>query len=225
MIEKQLSYKFKVYEKIKEDIITGVIPQGEILNERKLSEELGISRTPIREALQLLNRDGWLIIETYKGAVVRTFDMDYVEKVLKVRGSLEILAVVDATNNATKADLEYMNGILDKQEKSFIDYNPTDFMILDRQFHEKIYALSKNEILISLLGNLNDIIRFFGIKALRQPERNKSTLKEHRDILNSMGNRDIEVAKKNMEYHMQQTSANIYKYNAKFYNSKTGKMK
>lgn len=224
MIEKQLSYKFKVYEKIKEDIITGVIPQGEVLNERKLSEELGISRTPIREALQLLNRDGWILIETYKGAVVRTFDMDYVEKVLKVRKSLEILAVEDATNNANESDLEYMNSILDKQERSFIDYNPTDFMKLDRQFHEKIYAMSKNEILINLLGNINDIIRFFGIKALREPERNKSTLKEHRNILNSMVKKDVKSAKQDMEYHMQQTSANIYNHNAKTHDKMTGNM-
>lgn len=223
MIEKQQSYKFKVYEKIKEDIITGVIPQGEILNERKLSEELGISRTPIREALQLLNRDGWILIETYKGAVVRTFDMEYVEKVLKVRKSLEILAVEDATNNATEADLKYLNSILDKQEKSIIDYNPTDFMILDRQFHEKIYELSKNEILISLLGNINDIIRFFGIKALREPERNKSTLQEHRSVLNSMTKKDIKAAKQDMEYHMQQTSANIYNHNSKKDNKIVGK--
>lgn len=218
MIEKQLSYKFKVYEKIKEDIITGIISQGEVLNERKLSEELGISRTPIREALQLLNRDGWILNETYKGAVVRTFDMDYVEKVLKVRKSLEILAVEDATNNATEADLQYLNSILDKQEKSFIDYNPSDFMILDRQFHEKIYALSKNEILVNLLGNLSDIIRFFGIKALREPERNKSTLKEHRDVLNSMIKKDVKSAKHDMEYHMLQTSENIYNHNAKMSN-------
>ena len=78
MIEKNVSYKYKIYEKIKEDIITGVYSQGEVLNERQLSETLGVSRTPIREALQLLSFDGWVVKEPYKGTVVRTFDIDYV---------------------------------------------------------------------------------------------------------------------------------------------------
>ena len=86
MIEKNVSYKYKIYEKIKEDIITGVYSQGEVLNERQLSETLGVSRTPIREALQLLSFDGWVVKEPYKGTVVRTFDIDYVMNAQRLGG-------------------------------------------------------------------------------------------------------------------------------------------
>lgn len=64
MVEKQLAYKYQVYNEIKKGIMSGVYPAGSVMNERKLSEELGISRTPIREGLQLLARDGWILMET-----------------------------------------------------------------------------------------------------------------------------------------------------------------
>jgi len=81
MLEKQLPYKHKVYEAIKKGILDGYYAPGDVLNERRLSEEMGISRTPVREALQMLAQDGWLQIETYKGAVVREFNMRYMQEI------------------------------------------------------------------------------------------------------------------------------------------------
>lgn len=212
MIEKQLSYKYKVYQKIKEDIITGVYSQGEVLNERKLAEAMGISRTPIREALQLLNRDGWIVDEVYKGAVVRTFDINYVMNVQKVRKALEILAIEDTINNISEQHINKLSNILLKQEQSLTDYNPTAFMKLDREFHEKIYSFSNNDVLLNLLKNINDIIRYFGIKVLMVPERSITTLMEHKAILDAIKKKDIESAKKAMENHMLMTSNAILKY-------------
>lgn len=212
MIEKQTSYKYKVYQRIKEDIITGVYSQGEVLNERKLAETMGISRTPIREALQMLNIDGWVLNEVYKGAVVRTFDIDYVMNVHKVRKALEVLAVEDAISNITERDIKELNNIINKQEQSLTNYNPAAFMKLDREFHEKIYSFSKNDILLHLLMNINDIIRYFGIKVLMVPERNITTLSEHRAVLDAIMARDVAMAKKAMEEHMIKTSEAILKY-------------
>ena len=90
MVEKQLGYKYQVYNEIKKGIMTGVYPPGFVMNERKLSEELGISRTPIREGMQMLARDGWLQMETYKGTVVREFDPHYMWELTRVRSALEL---------------------------------------------------------------------------------------------------------------------------------------
>lgn len=212
MIEKSLSYKYKVYNQIKEDIVTGVYVQGEVLNERKLAETMGVSRTPIREALQMLSTDGWVVNEPYKGTVVRTFDLDYVMKAQKVRKVLETLAIEEAVNNISDKDIKELNKILDKQERWLIDYNPKEFMKLDRDFHEKIYSLSKNQILQELLENFNDIIRFYGIKVLMVPERNRTTLKEHRAVLDAIEKRDINLSKEAMGYHLQMTENAIFKY-------------
>lgn len=212
MIEKQLSYKYKVYEKIKEDIITGVYSQGEVLNERKLAEVLGISRTPIREALQMLEIDGWVINEVYKGAVVRTFDIDYVTNVQKVRRALETLAIEETVNNIDERGIKELEDIISRQEESLDEYDPAEFMKLDRELHEKIYSFSKNDILVKLLNNLNDIIRYFGIMVLTAPERSITTLEEHKAVVDAIINRDMTSAKKAMEYHMNMTTEAIYKY-------------
>ena len=90
MVQKQLSYKYQVYNELKKGILTGQYPPGSVMNERKLSEEMGISRTPIREGLQMLARDGWLQMETYKGAVVREFDPHYMWELSRIRYALEL---------------------------------------------------------------------------------------------------------------------------------------
>ncbi|SNT27294.1 DNA-binding transcriptional regulator, GntR family [Anaerovirgula multivorans] len=212
MIEKSISYKYKVYEKIKEDIIIGVYSQGEVLNERKLAETMGVSRTPIREALQLLNSDGWVVNEPYKGTVVRTFDVDYVMNAQKVRRVLEISAIEEAMNNIDDEDIKELTAVLRKQEECLNNYNPTEFMKLDREFHEKIYYLSKNDILFDLLQNFNDIIRFYGIKVLLVPERNKTTLIEHLNILDAIKERNVYLAKEAMDHHLLMTGKAIHKY-------------
>lgn len=205
LIEKH-SYKNQVYDRIKEGIITGLYLQGEVLNERKLAKDLGISRTPVREALQLLNKDGWVVIERYKGALVRTFDKDYIKDILDVRRSLEILAVEKAALNAKEEDIKFLEQNLLQQENCFLDYTPAKFMKLDREFHRKTYNLSYNELLIDILDNVNDIIRFLGIQVLRVPERHKSTLKEHTNIYLAIKSKDIEEAKKYMDIHMIETA-------------------
>lgn len=205
MIEKQFAYKYKIYEQLKEDIINGVYPQGHMFNERKLSEELGISRTPIREALQLLQKDGWVRVEAYRGSVVRTFDAKYVKSILKVRKALEVLAVEEATKNIYEKDLEYLQALLEKHEGSYEKYDPIEFMKLDREMHQKIYTLSDNEVLISTMSNINDVVRFLGIKALQEPQRNHSALEEHRDIIKCIGDKNVAESKKAMEKHMDNT--------------------
>lgn len=204
MIEK-LSFKAQVYERIKEGIITGEYPQGELLGERKLAEELGISRTPIREALQLLNKDGWVVVEPYKGTLVRTFDNNYIENVLDVRRSLEVLAIEKATLNATKKDIKALEDNLMKQEKCISNYSPKKFMEFDREFHRIIYYLSNNELLINMLNNINDIIRFLGIQVLSMPERHRTTFREHSNIYLGIKNENVKEAVKYMNEHMVET--------------------
>ena len=108
MVQKQLSYKYQVYNELKKGILTGQYPPGSVMNERKLSEEMGISRTPIREGLQMLARDGWLQMETYKGAVVREFDPHYMWE----------LSRIERPDAAASLMLRYRNSVAVKSRKS-----------------------------------------------------------------------------------------------------------
>lgn len=209
MIEKTISYRYKVYEQIKEDIITGVYSQGEVLNERKLSEKLGVSRTPIREAFQLLNVEGWLVYEPYKGTIVRTYNEDYVNNLLSVRKALEILAVEEAIKNITEDDIKDLSHLFEEHERSLNILSENESMKYDSKFHEKICRISNNKINQNLLSNLNDIIRFYGIKSLKANFRKKYTILEHKAILQAIIERDIDEAKEAMEHHIYMAGKSI----------------
>lgn len=212
MVQKAQPYKYQVYDEIKRGILKGQYMPGDVLTERKLSDEMGISRTPIREAMQMLAHDGWLVMETYKGAVVREFDLEYVLEVLKIRKSLEMLAVEDAVLNLTDRDLEELEEIAQCQRDMLNHYDEYDYIEMDRKFHQKIYELSHNRTLQGLLNNFNDIISFFGIRALKQKERKITTMEEHQKILDAVKSRDAGAAVRAMEDHMSKTFINIEGY-------------
>lgn len=212
MVQKAQPYKYQVYDEIKRGILKGQYMPGDVLTERKLSDEMGISRTPIREAMQMLAHDGWLVMETYKGAVVREFDLEYVLEVLKIRKSLEMLAVEDAVLNLTDRDLEELEEIAQCQRDMLNHYDEYDYIEMDRKFHQKIYELSHNRTLQGLLNNFNDIISFFGIRALKQKERKITTMEEHQKILDAVKSRDVGAAIRAMEDHMSKTFINIEGY-------------
>lgn len=211
-IDKVVSYKQKVYERLKEDIITGKIHQGEVLNERKLSDTLGISRTPIREALQVLEAEGWVIVEPWKGIYVKKFTNEDMENVLNVRRSLEVLAVESTIHNLKDYDIKRLEAILEEQAGLREKYDADLFISIDRKFHELISELANNSVLTSMLNIISDKVRCLGIKALHTHERYIETLKEHTAILEAIKNREVDVAKKAMEYHMIQTSKTVYKF-------------
>ena len=206
MLEKQQPYKYKVYAAIKKDILQGVYAPGDILNERRLSEELGISRTPVREALQMLEQDGWLKIETYKGAVVREFDPHYMRNLSRIRTALEVCALEEAVAHITQKDLEELAGIQDMQKETLKNFDVESFITCDQKFHSYLYDLSQNQELIHLLRNYYDIFRFLGTQAVLSAKgRRHSTLKEHQKILDSLKSGDSAGAVQAMKVHMQNT--------------------
>lgn len=210
MLEKQLPYKHKVYAAIKKDILQGHYAPGDILNERRLSEELGISRTPVREALQMLEQDGWLKMETYKGAVVREFDPHYMRNLSRIRTALEVCALEEAVSNITEKDLEELARIQDMQKKTLEKFDVESFITWDQQFHSYLYDLSQNQELIHLLRNYYDIFRFLGTQAvLSTEERRHSTLAEHQRILDSLKEGNDTEAVQALKAHMQNTELNI----------------
>lgn len=200
------SHKMAAYEEIKEKIISGEFEPGKSLNERTLSEEFGISRTPVREALMKLSYEGWIINEPYKPNVVRNFDLKTIMEAQKVRASLELLAIEESFNNINNTDIEELK-LITKDTKYAKTHN--EFIYADRRFHEYIYNKSNNEILKDMMRTLNDIIRYFGLVSIDNPGRTNETVEEHNKIINSLKNKKKEEAILAMKYHMDQTEKSI----------------
>ena len=210
MLEKQLPYKVKVYEELKQSILRGELVAGEVLNERRLSEEMGISRTPIREALQMLAQDGWISMEPHKGATIRRFDMKYLKDLSRLRSVLEVCAAEDAVRNVTDNDIRRMGKLIEAQKAKLLKFDPKLFIAADREFHSYIYALSRNVVLLQLLKNYYDLFLFMGLQAVtRDEERRNSTMQEHEAIYRAFQDRDVAAVSEAMRYHMEKTEENM----------------
>ncbi|WZL74374.1 GntR family transcriptional regulator [Clostridiaceae bacterium 35-E11] len=210
-IEKAISYKEKVYKELKSAIIAQKIKPGELLNERKLAEELGISRTPVREALQMLVNDGWVIVEPWKGAYVNPITEKALTEVFQVRLALETLAIELIVDKITEEELEALSDVLLKQEKLREDYQADAFIKVDREFHMIIAQITDNKLLIDMLNNLSDTIRRIGVQAVKDVNRYMETLDEHTYILNALKERSKEKAINAMKEHILLTNDNISK--------------
>lgn len=189
---------------MKTGIISGKYKLGETLNERKLAEDLGISRTPIRDALHELHSEGWVIMEAHKKTHVRDFEISFIVDAQFVRQALEVFAIEDAMHNFNDENKKNLESYYKKQKELLEHYDPTEFMEYDHLFHAEIYNVSRNEILKKQLGNLNDIIRCYcyNINLLITPERSRETVKEHKEILDAVLKNDIERAQSAMKKHL-----------------------
>ncbi len=201
---KPVSYKTKVYDHLKNGIISGKYKLGETLNERKLADDLGISRTPIRDALHELHSEGWVVMQAHKKTYVRDFEISFIVDAQFVRQALEVFAVEDALSNFTDKNRENLVYYYEKQKSLLDNYDATEFMEYDHLFHSEIYNASKNEILKKQLNNLNDIIRCYcyNINLLIVPERSKDTVREHKEIMDAILDNNVERAQMAMKKHL-----------------------
>ena len=199
-----------VFNTLREAILKGELKPGERLMELQLAAKLGVSRTPIREGMQMLARDGWLQMETYKGTVVREFDPHYMWELTRVRSALELSAIEDAVKNVTEKDLKCLEEIQEKQKEVLEHYDITRFIQLDREFHTYIYQMSQNRELLKLLSNYYDMFRFMGMQAVRGTDkRRQTTIDEHQGILDALKQKNVEAAVRAMKIHMEETEKNI----------------
>ncbi len=209
-IEKAISYKEKVYRELKAAIICQKLKSGEILNERKLAEDLGISRTPIREALHMLANEKWVVIEPYRGAYVYELTEKDIIEIFQVRYALECLAIELIVDNISQKDTQRLIEIFEKQEELNNEYNAEEFINVDRNFHTLIVELSGNKVLMDMLNDLGDVVRRLGMQAVQDKKRFVETIDEHLAIINAIKSRDKNKAIEAMKLHIDKTKDNIY---------------
>ena len=136
-----------MFEKLENDIIQGVYPRGEILTELKLVDQLGVSRTPIREALRRLEQER-LIEDTGKGSRVVGITEEDLEDIMNIRQRIEGLAAYYATKNMTPEGLAQLTHIADLQDFYFDKGDAELLRQVDEQFHDTICYLSKRTVIV-----------------------------------------------------------------------------
>ncbi|ABB16185.1 MULTISPECIES: GntR family transcriptional regulator [Carboxydothermus] len=192
-----------VFETLREAIINGVLKPGERLMEVQLAEELGVSRTPVREAIRKLELEGFVVMIPRKGAYVAGISLKDVADVFEVRAALESLAAGLAAERITDEEIEELERVLVQQQSLAESDRLEDIIRADTDFHEVLYRASRNERLIQIVSHLREQIQRFRTASLSQPGRLRLALEEHKEIVEAIAERNVEKAQALAREHIE----------------------
>jgi len=192
-----------VFETLREAIINGVLKPGERLMEVQLAEELGVSRTPVREAIRKLELEGFVVMIPRKGAYVAGISLKDVADVFEVRAALESLAAGLAAERITDEEIEELERVLVQQQNLADSDRLEDIIKVDTDFHDVLYRASRNERLIQIVSHLREQIQRFRTASLSQPGRMRIALEEHKELVEAIAERNVEKAQALAREHIE----------------------
>lgn len=207
---KTLSLANQVYDIIEKKILNGVYETGEIISESRLSEELGVSRTPIREAMARLEAEK-LIGITPSGTIVQGITDKDVEDMFRVKGFLEPMVSGMAAANISDNDLAKLKSLLDQQEFFAEKGNTESIRNLDTEFHDIIYLASGSPTFQSILSPIHHKLMKYREESLNTSGRSRYSVKEHIDIYEALKNHDVAKSEALVNEHITHAYENIMK--------------
>lgn len=192
-----------VFKSLREAIITGDLKPGERLMEIKLANEMGVSRTPVREAIRKLELEGLVIVNSRKGAEVAPINEKDLREVLEIRKALESLAVTLACKNVTRENVKKLKEINNTIAKAVKNNDIDAITRADVEFHEEIYKLTCNDRLIVMLHQLKEHIFRYRFEYIKDMRNKESIVDEHTKIISAIGDKNIRLSKKEIEHHIE----------------------
>ena len=182
------SLRGRVFRHLREDILNGVYKNHEELREVTIGEELGVSRTPVREALRQLELEGLVTIIPNKGAYVTAITRKDVKDIYKIRSQLEGLCANWATKYITDAQMSEMDG----------------------KFHKILYEASNSRILEHVLTDFHKYVQLARTMSIEAPERAEKSIEEHREILEAIKAKDAAKAEQLANEHILHVMENLH---------------
>lgn len=183
-----------VFNTLRQAILRGELKPGERLMEIQLANRLGVSRTPIREAIRKLELDGLVLTIPRRGAVVADITEKSLRDVLEVRRALEELAVRLACEKIREEEIEELKMAAKEFQKALECKDVTEYAEADVKFHDIIYRTTDNQRLIQLLLNLREQMYRYRVEYLKREESHEMLLAEHEKIVEMIEKRDKEKA-------------------------------
>ena len=199
------------YEVLKHAIITGEIPAGERIVETDYADRLHISRTPLREALRKLERDGLVEYMPRRGVVVRAFTIDDVEEIYTIRNALEMLTLPAIIERATAEDIASLRERLQVMDNLVASGSIEDLSPLAREFHTELTSISGLNRILRVIEGQDEYIKRFSAMAIRQENRLKESHAEHHRLVDLIEAKDLEGFKELMAHHIEESKRNCLK--------------
>ena len=210
-VNDKFSLRGRVYHKIRDNILSGVYKENEELKEVSIGEELGVSRTPVREAFRQLELEGLMQIIPNKGAYVTGITIKDVEDIYMMRSKLEGLAARWATTNITKEQMEEMEENIYLSEFHASKGHMEQIAVLDNRFHEIIYEACNSKMLEHQLRDFHEYVLRVRKRTLSQFKRSSESTKEHREIMEAIKAGDADRAEEAANRHIVNAYDNMIK--------------
>ena len=198
-----------VCETLRDAIRKGVLKPGERLMEIQLAEELGVSRTPVREAIRKLELEGYVIMMPRRGTYVANLSIRDVNEVFEIRTSLDSLASGLAAERITDEELERLQRLLVMIGEYIEENNMEKIVETDTEFHDILYQASRNTRLVGIIFNLREQLTRFRSTSMAYPGRLKETLEEHRHLVEAIAQGDALEAQRAAEEHMEKSEQTL----------------
>lgn len=192
-----------IFTTLREAIIMGELKPGERLMEVQLAQKMGVSRTPVREAIRKLELEGFVKMIPRKGAHVAKLSVKDIMDVLEVRASLDGLATLLAAERITESELKELKHVQGQFDNYVEKDNLQGIIKKDVEFHDVIYKASKNDKLIQISNNLREQVYRFRVIYLKDFRSTKEVIREHMEIYQAISNRDPDAARKAAEKHIK----------------------
>ncbi|MCX4790574.1 GntR family transcriptional regulator [Streptomyces sp. NBC_01221] len=202
-LERSGPLRERVYEALLELITTRVLRPGQHLVESELAGHLGVSRQPVREALQRLNTEGWVDLRPAQGAFVHEPTEDEADQLLSVRTLLEAEAARLAAANSDAAGIAALGELCAKGEQAVADDDVDLAVATNTAFHAKVMELAGNVVLSELAGQVDRRVRWYYTPVARQ--RGTQSWIEHRSLIAAIASRDEQRATEIMRAHTEHT--------------------
>ncbi len=199
----------RAYNELKRKILNREIGPGYPLFDKEISEELNMSRTPVREAIQRLKMEGLIEIIPRKGIYIKTLSRDEIRQCYEFAEALEGMVAYLAAENITPEQIEELTAITEVMEKSLADNNIDAWITADEEFHTKLWELSNNQILIDNLKRVNTLIHRVRIFITSNWMDKEKSNKDHEAIIDAFVNHDQDQAQKIHQTHWRRIRKDI----------------
>lgn len=202
------SLKEMAFQSIKSAILSQKLLPGDTYNEQVLAKELGISKTPVREALLDLSHKGFVTFIQRKGVQINVLARKDIKDLYEVRRALETAAIGIVMQRLTDEDLQRIEVIYEKGNEAIKANDLSGYMRSDREFHISLVNLTENRYMIAAIENIRDLLDWMGLKALSRADLLKIQ-QEHNRIIVGLRERNIDGAEQSVEDHIQLTMQKV----------------
>jgi len=206
-----LSLKESAYRIIKEKLLNLEYEPGSRIREDLLAQEISMSRTPVREAINQLSAEGFVNNIPRKGVFAIELTPEEIGDLLDVREPLEMLAIEKCIKKISEEHISALENNIKEFEAALLAEDFKTCNVLDSKFHLEITAVSNNKKLIEFIKEIEDFMQIArGIEKKTNPKmKNELTLQEHKNILEAIKNRDVEAAKEAIKINIRTMKANL----------------